>query len=202
MVEIHHSIIAEAAKQLKCHTIVAEAVLQSNAWGTGWSDSGDIIIFVNVNDFNSRTMKRYESQIPNAWLNSRHLWHEGDNIVSVSSGVHYLKSQNTQWDRFCRLSQLDLDATIQATEFGLYFLSGTDYARCGYATPLSFFVGIMNERQYYLSYIRYLQSQGSIKQYLKKTTNADIAEVSLWQLVKDYLREHYFDQRDLISLLT
>jgi hypothetical protein len=202
LVEIHHSIITAAAEQLQKPTCVAEAILSSAAWGSGWSDAGDIIIFVSANDFNSRTKKQYESQIPFAWLKSKHLWHEDDSIVSVSGDDFYLKSQPTQWNRFCHLSQLDLDATIESTEFGCYFLSGADYVRCGYDSPLSFLIGIMNERQYYLSYIRYLQSKGSIKQYLKQTINADIAEVSLWQLAKDYLREHYFDQRDWISLLT
>ena len=59
----------------------------------------------------------------------------------------------------------------------------------------------MNERQYYLSYIQWLKSQGSVADYLKQTVNHDISKQSLYRLVEDYLYEHYPRQRDLILQL-
>ena len=59
----------------------------------------------------------------------------------------------------------------------------------------------MNERQYYLSYIQWLKSQGSVAAYLKQTVNHDISKQSLYRLVEDYLYEHYPQQRDLILQL-
>lgn len=140
MLNIHHSIITQAAEQLACDPIVAEAILQGTAWGTGWSTQGDIVIFINTNAFNEQTQRQYERKIPISWLKTRRLWHEGNNIVSVNSDNRYVTSQEQQWHRFCRLSVWDLDAAIQATEWGCYFLSGQDYQSCGHDTTQNFFL--------------------------------------------------------------
>lgn len=140
MLKIHDSIIQQAATALECPTAVAEAILFVNAWGEGWNTQGDIILFVDASDFNSRTQRKYESLIPQAWLKTKLLWYERDFIASVSDNLHYHKSQYQQWTCFCRLSLFDWNATIESTEFGCYFLSGADYRRCGYESPTDFFL--------------------------------------------------------------
>lgn len=59
----------------------------------------------------------------------------------------------------------------------------------------------MNERQYYLSYIQWLKSHGSVADYLQQTVNHDISSQSLYRCVLDYLGEHYPKPKDLISQL-
>lgn len=178
---IHEKIVDDFVEVLGCQRRIAEAILQEERWGKGWVGE-KIIIFVLTKKFSKMTEHVHDEKIRDLLKKSRTRMRDGRNLV-VANNTEYMRKLSGQYEIFYRLLGIDPIATIMSTDFGCYFLSGSDYHKCGANDPFDFFRKALVMRRYYKMYAHYVnycvQEAGSLDKYCKVSYNYDISNHNL-----------------------
>lgn len=123
--------VARAAREIGCDEAAIRAVWSVEAAGAGFYEGLPKILFEG-HIFSRLTKRRFDRSNPGI---SYPKWDR----------TKYPKTQTGRYKQLMEAVALDVDAGLQSASYGAFQILGSNYAACGYQTPLEFVLAMCED---------------------------------------------------------